>query len=182
MRDADRFKPLGTYRTPRVQIGRVLTCEARDCDVIVTGYSDARIPWPFGRRPRLAAKALVVYGDLARAVRTESNQAVCHWFGITPQTVSKWRKALSVGLTNDGTHRLRSDYTREPWAKRARRKGQAKAGDPARRAKIAAAKVGVPRPAHVIEAMRQGRTGKAQSAEARAKMRAAHARRRLLLH
>ena len=146
MRDSDRFRLLGTYRTPRVRVGRVLTCEARDCDVIVTGYSEARIRWPLGRRPRQAAKALVVYGDLARAVRRESNQAVCYWFGITPQTVSKWRKALAVGLTNDGTHRLRSDYTREPWAKRARRKGAARNGDPDRRAKIAAAKRGKPRP------------------------------------
>jgi hypothetical protein len=176
MRDADRYSLLRTYTTPRVRVGRVLSCEARDCDVIVTGYSDARIPWPLGRRPRLAAKALVVYGDLARAVRTESNQAVCYWFGVTAQTVSKWRKALGVGLTNAGTHRLRSDYTREPWAARARRKAVAKARDPDRRAKIAAARLGKPRPRHVIEAMRRGRTGKPQSAEARAKMRAAHAR------
>lgn len=180
MTDADRFRLLGTYRTPRVRVGAVLTCEARDCDVIVTGYTDARVPWPVGRRPRLAAKALVVYGDLARAVRTESNQAVCHWFGVTPQTVSKWRKAMGVGLTNDGTHRLRSDYQHEPWARRARKKAHAKSSDPERRRKIAAAKLGIPRPRHVIEAMRKGRTGKPQSEEARAKMRAAHARRRAM--
>jgi hypothetical protein len=83
MNDPDRFKLLGTYRTPRVRVGRVLTCEARDCDVIVIGYSSGRIPWPVGRRPRQAAKALVVYGRLARAVRCESNQAVCYWFGVT---------------------------------------------------------------------------------------------------
>lgn len=146
MRDADRFKFLGTYKTPRVRIGRRLTCEARDCDVIVVGYSDGRIPWPLGRRPRQAAKALIVYGDLADAVRRESNQAVCYWFGVTPQTVSKWRKLLGVGLTNDGTHRLRSAYTDETWAVEARAKAHAKTGDPERRAKIAAAKRGKPRP------------------------------------
>src|SRR5215211_7931672 len=106
MRAADRFKLLGTYRTPPVRVGRVLACEARDCDVIVTGYSDARIPWPLGRRRGTSARSLVVSGDLERAVRAESNQAVCHWFGVTPQTVSKWRTALGVGLTNPGTHRL----------------------------------------------------------------------------
>jgi hypothetical protein len=147
MRDADRFKMLGTYRTPRVRIGRVLSCEARDFDVIVSGHTDARIPWPLGySRERGGSSALIVYGDLARAVRTESNQAVCFWFGITPQTVSKWRKALGVGLTNAGTHRLRSDYQQAPWARRARAKAVAKARDPDRRAKIAAAKRGRARP------------------------------------
>jgi hypothetical protein len=130
MRDTDRFRLSGTYRTPRVRVGRVLSCEARDCDMIVTGYTDARIPWPMGRRPRYSGRALIVFGDLARAVRTESNQAVCHWFGITPQTVSKWRKALGVGLTNAGTHRLRSDHQQAPWARRARAKAIAKARDP----------------------------------------------------
>jgi hypothetical protein len=178
MTNADRFRLFGTYRTPRVRVGRVLTCEARDCEVIVIGYSDARIPWPLGRRPRVSGRALIVFGDLARAVRTESNQAVCHWFGVSAQTVSKWRTALGVGPTNDGTHRLRSDYTREPCARKARAKAHAKNGDPDRRARIAAAKLGVPRPPHVIEAMRQGRTGKPQSDEARAKMRAAHALRK----
>jgi hypothetical protein len=179
MRDADRFKLLGTYRTPRVRLGRVLSCEARDCDVVVSGYTEARVPWPVGYpRERGGSPAPVVYGDLARAVRMESNQAVCYWFGITPQTVSKWRKALGVGLTNAGTHRLRSDHQQAPWATRARAKAVAKARDPERRRKIAEAKVGVPRPRHVIEAMRKGRTGKPQSEPARAKMRAAHARRR----
>src|SRR5215212_3668539 len=100
MRDADRFRLLGTYRTPRVRVGRVLTCEARDCDVIVTGYSSARIPWPLGRRPGVSGRSLVVFGDLARAVRRESNLAVGYWFGVTAQTVSIWRKALGVGLSN----------------------------------------------------------------------------------
>ncbi len=48
---ADRFKPLGTYRTPRVRVGRALSCEARDCDVIVTGYADARIREAIDRQP-----------------------------------------------------------------------------------------------------------------------------------
>jgi transposase-like protein len=165
MRDADRFKLLGTYTTPRVRIGERLTCEARDCDVIVVGYSEGRIPWPIGRRPRLAAKALVVFGDLADAVRRESNQAVCYWFGVSAQTVSKWRKALGVGQSNDGTHKLRSAYTAEPWAVEARAKVHAKTGDPERRTKIAASKIGKPRPAHVIEAMRKGRTGKPRTVE-----------------
>jgi nucleotide-binding universal stress UspA family protein len=135
----------------------VLACEARDCDVIVTGYSDARIPWPVGRRPGRGPRGLVLFGDLARAVRRESAQAVEYWFGVGPWKVWHWRKALGVGPTNDGTHRLRSDWQQEPWAKRARRKAVAKAADPDRRRKIAEARLGKPRPRHVIEAMAEGR-------------------------
>jgi len=178
MKAADRFKLLGTYRTPRVRLGRVMSCEARDCDVIVTGYTDARIPWPVGRRKGATAFGPIVFGDMARAVRTASNQAVCHWFGVTPWTASKWRRRLGIKWTNPGTRRLRSDYFAEPWAERARQKAVAKNGDPERRRKLSEAFKGKPRPAHVIEAMRKGRTGKPHSEEARARMRAAHARRR----
>jgi hypothetical protein len=44
MRDADRYKLLGTYRTPRIRVRRVLAYEFRDCDVVVTGYAGSRIP------------------------------------------------------------------------------------------------------------------------------------------
>lgn len=177
MRDADRFRLLCIYRTPRVRIGTVLTCEARDCDVVVTGYTDARIPWPVGRRKGAPARGPVVFGGLAEAVRRESNQAVCYWFGVTPWTASKWRRLLGIKWTNPGTRRLRSDYFDEPWAKRARKKAHAKNSDPQRRRKISEAFKGKPRPPHVIEAMQQGRIGKPHTEEARAKMRAAHARR-----
>lgn len=111
-----------------------------------TGHTAARIPWPVGRRKGSPGQGPVLYGDQAEAVRRESNQAVCHRFGVTAQTVTKWRKALGVGATNPGTHRLRSDYTAEPWAEAARQQAHARLGDPARRAKIAAAMRGRPRP------------------------------------
>jgi hypothetical protein len=80
MNNADRFKLLfGPYPTPRIPLGHVLTCEARDCDVIVVGYSDAPIPWPIGQRRSRGARALVVYGALADAIRREANQAVAYW-------------------------------------------------------------------------------------------------------
>jgi hypothetical protein len=60
--------------------------------------------------------------------------------------MTKWRKAVGVGPTNLGTHRLRSDYQQEPWAVRARRTAVAKAKDPDRRRKVAEAKRGKPRP------------------------------------
>ena len=43
-------------------------------------------------RPRRGrARSLVVYKGLAKAVRPESAQAVAHWWGLTPQTVTKVR-------------------------------------------------------------------------------------------
>jgi hypothetical protein len=74
MTDADRFKLLGTYRTPRVRIGRVLACEARDCDVVVTGYSSGRIAWSVGRRAGTHAFSLAAFRGLVEAVRPESGR------------------------------------------------------------------------------------------------------------
>jgi transposase-like protein len=45
----------------------------------------------------------------ADAIRRESNQAVAYWFGVSDQTVSKWRKALGVDMT--GTARGIADDT-----------------------------------------------------------------------
>src|SRR5262245_26328671 len=155
MRDADRFQLLGTYRTPRVRVGTVLVCEHRDGYVIVTGYSAGKIPWPVGTpRDRGGRPGLVLYGALAAAVRRESNQAVAHWFGVVSSVVTRWRKALGVAELNPGSRRL--------WA--------AVAGDPDRRVKIAAARVGKKRPRHVIEAMRKGRLGKPHPPEVRARL------------
>ena len=142
MRDTDRFKLLGTYRTPQVRVGAVLACEARDCDVIVIGYTDAPIPWPVGYPwARGGRPGLIVYGGLARAVRREANQAVGHWFGVGPSVVARWRALLGVAGLTAGSARLRRAVGR----------------DPGRRGKIAAAHLGQPRPRHVIEAMTAGR-------------------------
>ena len=108
MHDQKRYKLLhGPYRAPRCRIGSRLFCEVRG-EVIVCGISGARIPWPIGKRGR--ARSLVVCGDLAKAVLRESNIAICYWFGITAQTVSKWRKALDVPQVNEGTRRLYVDW------------------------------------------------------------------------
>jgi hypothetical protein len=155
MRDADRFKLLGTYRTPRLRVGAVLSCELRDADVIVVGYSDGKIPWPVGTpRHRGGRPGLVLYGALAAAVRRESNQAVAHWFGVASSVVTRWRKALAVAELNAGSSRL--------WASVFR--------DPDRRGKIAEARRGKKRPRHVVEAMRRGRTGKPHPPEVRARL------------
>ena len=56
----------GPYRAPKCRRGSRLFCEARG-DVVVHRMTDARIPWPVGKRGR--ALSPVVCGDLARAVR-----------------------------------------------------------------------------------------------------------------
>jgi hypothetical protein len=40
---------------------------------------------------------------------------VAHWWGVRPLQVWKWRKALGVGATTEGTSRLRSAYCNVPW-------------------------------------------------------------------
>jgi hypothetical protein len=182
MRDADRFKLLGTYRTPRLRVGRVLACEYRDRDVVVTGYTAARIPWPHGRPRghRGGTPGPVVYGALAEAVRRESNQAVAYWFGVTPNTVSLWRKALAVRRTNAGTHTLRKGYGAEPWFARVRAKGRAARWTPERRAERSARPKRRPPAPRVRAVARKARRkpGVARhTPETRAKMRAAAARR-----
>ena len=94
------------------------------------------------------------------------------------QTVTRWKKALGIGPTTEGTSRLHRDHADDPAVVEGLVKAHGKATDPARRAKIAAAKKGKRRPASVVDAMRKGRTGKPQSEAARAKMREAARKRR----
>ena len=86
MTDDDRFRLLfGPYRTPVFRYGDAF-CELRG-DVILCGLTDAPIPWPTGKKRQKGpgARAIVVYGALAEAVRRESAQAVAHWWGIARQ-------------------------------------------------------------------------------------------------
>jgi hypothetical protein len=160
----------GPYRTPRFRLGQNVE-DVRRGLVRIVGMSDGPIPWPIGQTQR--AKSLVLYRGLARAVRRESAAAVAYWFGVTGQTVTKWRKALGIRRT-EGDMRLRVAIGKSPAMLPALAAMHAKARDPARRAKIAAARRGKPRPPHVIEAVRKAHTGRKLSAATRAKMSAAH--------
>ena len=174
MNDSERFRLLGKYRTPRFRYGRKVLCAVRG-EVTIVGLTDAPIPWPICKRVR--GRSLVVFKDLVKALRRESNQAICHWWGITPQTVSKWRKALGIGPITEGTSRLYREYTKEPWAVEAFAKAHAKARDPERCRKIAEAKRGNPRPPHVLEAMHQAWRGSHHSEATRRRMSRTHRRR-----
>ncbi len=138
-------------------------------------------PGRCGRRHGATAAGLVVFGGLARAVRKESNLAVAHWWGVTPQTVTVWRKSLGVQPANDGTRRLKCEYGQEPFFKRAQRKAWSKAQDPERRAKIAASKRGQKRPPHVLQILLAARLGSRHSAKTRRQMSETHLKRNAAL-
>jgi hypothetical protein len=105
----DRLRLLfGPYRTPRFRYGQRVFCEARGW-VKIVGLRDGPIPWPYGRRPGVKSKALILYADLARAVRRESAQAIAAWWGVGMYTVWKWRKALGVPKFNEGTRQVKRD-------------------------------------------------------------------------
>lgn len=150
MRPSLRFKLYGTYETPRHRIGQRVECEARGT-VQIVGTSDGRIPWPIGRKGR--SVALVMYGDLYRAVRTESPTAVGHWWGVSFRVVSRWRSALGIaGKRTEGSKRLRAECGKD----------------------LALLKAGKPRAPETIAKMREAATGKRQSEETRAKRSATH--------
>jgi hypothetical protein len=107
----ERFRLLhGPYTAPAVRRGGRLNCLVRDCEVVVTSWTDARLPWPrgypsAGSGPR--GSGLVVEGELARAVCCESAAAIGYWWGVSKNTVTKYRQALGVTLkNNESTYRL----------------------------------------------------------------------------
>lgn len=175
MHDLERFRlRYGPYRAPRFRYGKIVK-DARKGEVKIVGISDAPIPWPIGLK--FASRSPVLYGALIRAVCRESNQAVARAWGVSGQTVTAWRKALNVQVTTDGTRALRSGHFRQNWPMHMRAKSLAKVRDPERRAKIAAAKRGQPRPPHVLEALLKANLGKSASAKTRRRMSETHKRR-----
>src|ERR1700689_1905722 len=109
MNECDRVKFLfGPYKAPPHKRGDRATCLFRDCEVVITSWSDAPIPWPRCRAPDSpGGSGLLVDEELARAVRNESAAALMHWWGTSANAVKNWRKALGVIRTdNRRTHRL----------------------------------------------------------------------------
>jgi hypothetical protein len=74
----------GPYTPQPLRRGGKATCLFRDCDVVITGWSDRRIPWPMCRRPGQTGgkPGLLLDEELARAVRLESSLAIRLWWGI----------------------------------------------------------------------------------------------------
>jgi hypothetical protein len=111
MRDAGRVQLLfGPYAAPRLRRGQRATCLFRDCDVVITGRTAARLDWPLCRplgKP-IGRPTILVDEELARAVRYESALALRHWWGVGESLVWKWRQALGVPPLNEGSARLRT--------------------------------------------------------------------------
>src|SRR5262245_46289590 len=131
---------LGAYATPAFNYGDVVMCELRG-EVTLVGLHEPPVPSPVGKRGR--HRALVLYAGLADAVRRESAAAIIRWWGVRDQTVWRWRRALGIGPTTEGTNRLRALSI--PLAK-LQEAARPTLSSPERAAKIAAAKRGVARP------------------------------------
>lgn len=122
------------YTPPAVRRGDWLDDE-RYGAVEVGGWTSAPIVWP--RRKKTGRHSPILFGDLVRAVRTESVEAICHYWGVGQTTVWAWRQALGVDTT-EGSRRI----ARRGVPADAAAKGRAVARSEESRAKIAASKRG----------------------------------------
>lgn len=174
----DHFKLHGNYRTPRFSIGAKVQCEVRG-ELKIVGMTDAPIPWPLGVGRRGGAKSLIIRGDLVRAIRRESVSAVCHWFGVDELTAWKWRKVLGVPERNYGTRKLWEANAAAGSFWPGVKAGTAKAADPFRRARLAAAHQGKRHSRQAVEKTRQAHLGRKHSTATRRKMAEAWKRRRM---
>jgi hypothetical protein len=141
MIDSERFKLLyGPYMPPKCRVGDKLPCEYRGREVTVTGMTDAAIPWPCRRWNRNATPILC--GELIRAVRTESEMAVAHHWGVSQTTVWQWRRALDVPRMTNGSRRLLIDHAAETLTPEVRAKAREAMHSEEVRAKLSALRKG----------------------------------------
>jgi hypothetical protein len=120
MSDNDKARLLrGPYRAPPLAVGDRVTCLIRGPGVVIIGWSQALIPWPLCRPVgRRGHPSLLVTAALARAIRTESAQAVRHWWSVSAPVVTCWRKALGAAgkAGTEGSRRLAQAAVRKAAA------------------------------------------------------------------
>jgi hypothetical protein len=98
VKESERVKLLfGPYQAPALRQGDRATCLYRGCEVIVTSWTAAPIPWPrCCRAEGRGHPSLLVNEELARAIRNESALAVRYWWRVSGKIVWRWRRALAV--------------------------------------------------------------------------------------
>src|SRR5262249_53370870 len=96
------------YPAPALRVGARATRLFRDCDVVITSWTDAPIPWPRGVLVGgTGHPSPIVNEELARAIINEAACAVQFWWSVSVGVVWHWRKAFGVNKTNNaGTNRL----------------------------------------------------------------------------
>jgi hypothetical protein len=84
------------------------TCLFPDCNVVVTSWTDARIPWPRCQPAEgRSAPWLLVDEELARAIRHESALALRFYWGVSARVVWEWRRAFGIARSGtEGSRRL----------------------------------------------------------------------------
>jgi hypothetical protein len=174
MRIDHRCKLLyGPYKMPQCQLGKKLFCEIRGW-IQVKRISDGRIPWP--QTIIGGSRTFIICGDLGQALRREANLAICFWWGITPQTVTAWRKALDIGPITEGTAKLLRVNAKRTFTEEVRRKAVAAASSPEANAKKAAYRRGKPAHPNALKALARF-WGKRPSKETRRRLSEAARRR-----
>jgi hypothetical protein len=110
MHPRDRVALLhGPYHAPALRKGDRASCLYRDCEVVVTSWTDAPIPWPRCRSVeyKRSRPALLVDDELVRAIQHESAVALGFWWRVSVSVVWGWRRAFLVNTTNNrGSNRL----------------------------------------------------------------------------
>jgi hypothetical protein len=125
----------GPYRAPKTWRAGRPVIEAGGETVRIEGLTEAPIPWPYISGPA-GTRSLILCGDLGVAVGRESVAAICHHWGVSRATVTRWRRQLGVGRWTDGS----TELARRLWSDRlgaeaSRKGGEATKGIPkARRA------------------------------------------------
>jgi hypothetical protein len=118
---------------PPCEIGSSLKCRLRG-RLKVAGITDAPVPWPWTWQSQGGGKRLLILcGDLVRAVRTESAQAIVYHWGVGRQLVSEWRSTLGVGRMTPGTRRRWVELAPARLDRAARVRGGVAAGQARRR-------------------------------------------------
>jgi hypothetical protein len=96
MEDAERFRLLGKYRTPRFRIGQRVFCAVRG-EVTISGINDAPILWPLCKCGQ-SAQSLVVYKDLILALVAGAQSLVTFSAEERAAEITTWDSPFKLGM------------------------------------------------------------------------------------